>query len=184
VILVPFWRHIYAVFDRQIPMEFMLASQGFFSRFSSGERSFIAAMVGTSIVGAVLACVAVSRLSEKAPASHCEILFTLWTLVTGVVGGVVGLWSTYERWFGYEGIAGWISASIGGMIVTMIGAVVAGTLILPFYGTMFGPLQVIMVMIESPVLAVIWFGMMGCAHRLLRHWRVERDSIFPTERGA
>jgi hypothetical protein len=43
---------------------------------------------------------------------------------------------------------------------------------------MFGPLQLIMMMIETPSLAAIWLGMMICAHGLLSHWRRERDSIF------
>ena len=157
-----------------------MARQGFFSRFSSGERSFIWAMIGTSVAGAILALVAVMRLSEAAPSTQLQLAFTFWACLAGCIGGVTGIWYASDKWFGFSGLAGWITASFGSLAATGIAAVIAGSLILPFYGTMFAPLQVIMMMIDSPFLAVIWFGMMICAQGLLQRWRNERESIFST----
>jgi hypothetical protein len=155
-----------------------LARQSILSQISRGERSFIVAMLGTSILGAMLACVAVMRLSENAVQTDTSHVITYWTILAGCIGGASGFWISYERWFGHGGAAGWVSAVIGALAVSGIGSVIAGTLILPLYGTMFGPLQLIMMMIAYPSLAAIWLGMMLCAHGLLSQWRRERDSIF------
>ena len=137
-------------------------------------------MVGTSLTGAILAQIAVLRLSEAVPSSQFELAFTFWAGLAGCIGGAIGIWYASDKWFGFSGLAGWVTASFGALAVTGVAAVIAGSLILPFYGTMFAPLQVIMMMIESPMLAVVWFGMMICAQGLLRQWRSERDSIFYT----
>lgn len=155
-----------------------MARQSILSQISRGERSFIVAMLGTSILGAMLACVAVMRLSENTAQTDASHAITYWTILAGCIGGASGFWISYERWFGHAGAAGWLSAVIGALVVSGIGSVIAGTLILPLYGTMFGPLQLIMMMIAYPSLAAIWLGMMLCAHGLLSQWRRERDSIF------
>lgn len=155
-----------------------LAVQSILSQISRGERSFIFAMIGTSILGATLSCVAVMHLSETSPESRISTAITYWTLLAGCIGGASGLWACYERWFGHEGARGWASALIGAFITSGIGSVIAGTLILPFYGTMFGPFQLIMLIVAYPSLGLIWLGMLMCAHGLLGQWRQERDSIF------
>lgn len=160
------------------PWRKRLARQSILSQISRGERSFIVAMLGTSILGAMLACVAVIHLSERPAQTDASVAITYWTIFAGCIGGAVGFWVSYERWFGYAGIAGWMSALIGALVVSGIGSVIAGTLILPLYGTMFGPLQLIMMIIAYPSLGAIWLGMLLCAHGLLGQWRHERDSIF------
>lgn len=155
-----------------------MVRRNFSLSFSAGERNFLWALIGTCLVGAILSCIAVLRLTETYPASQFELAFTSWTAVAGFVGAGAALWSTYNRWFGKPGTAGWISAMIGALLVSGIGSVVAGSLILPLYGTMFGPLQLFVTLIDTPVLAVVWFGMLMCAHVLLTRWRSERDSIF------
>jgi hypothetical protein len=155
-----------------------LARHSILSQISRGERSFIVAMLGTSILGAMLACVAVMRLSEGSAETSASVAITYWTIFAGCIGGASGFWASYERWFGHAGPSGWISALIGALVVTGIGSVIAGTLILPFYGTMFGPFQLIMMVISYPSLGAIWLGMLLCAHGLLSQWRSERESIF------
>ena len=55
---------------------------------------------------------------------------------------------------------------------------IGGTLILPYYGTMFAPMKLIIVMFEVPAFAVLWVAMVACVHMLMIEWRQERDSIF------
>lgn len=147
-------------------------------RFSQGERSFISAFCGFGMLGAVLAWVSVLRLSEQNLLADGISPFAFWTIFAGVVGGFAGFVAGYGRWLGHEGVLGWMRAGIGVVMISLIGAVVAGTLILPYYGTMFGPFQVILVMIEIPALAAIWIAMVLSAHCMVAEWRRERDSIF------
>ncbi len=159
-----------------------MARQSIIPQISRGERSFICAMLGTSVLGAMLACVAVLSLSDRTGGTSMAI--TYWTLFSGCIGGAAGLWASYERWFGYAGIGGWLSALCGALVATGVGSVIGGTLILPFYGTMFAPFQLAMIFVLDPILGFIWLGMLLCSHVLLKQWRVERDSIFATGSSA
>ena len=159
-------------------MECKLARRRFFPSLTTGERRFVWALGGTCILGAILACVAVLRLHQAYPSSEHQLVYTSWTAVAGFVGAAGGFYSCYARWLGHPGPRGWISAVIGAVLVSGIGSVVAGSLILPIYGTMFGPLQLMTTMIAYPLLGVVWFGMLICAHGLLVPWRSERESIF------
>lgn len=159
-------------------LESTLARRSFFPTLSVGERRFLVALCGTGVLGAVLACIGVMRLSDTSPASQSEFVFTYWTAVAGFVGAAGGFMSSYSRWFGHIGSSGWLSALCGAMVLSGVGSVVAGSLILPLYGTMFGPLQLVTTLIAHPLLAVSWIGMLICVHGLLRPWRAERDSIF------
>lgn len=143
-----------------------------------GLYRFIWAILGTSVFAAMIACVAVLRLLQVAPDGALSMGMAYWALLAGGFGGAAGFWLSYERWFGHDGLTGWIAAVFGAVVVSAVGSVIGGTLIFPLYGTMFAPLQLVMTMIANPVLAVLWLGMMLYAHWLLAAWRRERDSIF------
>lgn len=147
-------------------------------RMSGGERNFLFAICGVGVLSAIFASMIVLRLSAHAPADFISDPFAAWTFLAGAAGGVGAFLSIYHRWLGFAGTSGWVRAAVGGLMISFIGAVAGGTLILPYYGTMFGPFQLIIAMIEMPLLGAIWIMMMICAHKLLVGWRAERDSIF------
>lgn len=147
-------------------------------RLTGGERNFVCAVVAIGLFAGVLAIDVVTGLA----ADHAQIremnFFTFWTIFVGIVGGVSGFLSSYRRYFGFDGVGGWLRAFFGGLIVSGIAAVVGGTLILPYYGTMFAPMKLIIVMFEVPAFAILWVAMVICINKLMQQWRQERDSIF------
>ena len=145
---------------------------------SGGERNVVIAVFAVAVLGAVLAIDVVASLANDQPVLQDIKFFTFWALLAGAVGGTCGLLTSYRKYFGYEGLSGWCWAFFGGLMVSGIGAVVGGTLILPYYGTMFAPMKLIVVMFERPVFAFIWVAMVVCVHKLVAEWRTERDSIF------
>ena len=64
------------------------------------------------------------------------------------------------------------------LIVTFFGPIIAGTLALPLYGTMFGPFTLGLIFFASPMTAVFWLGNLLGVHVLFLTWHSERDSIF------
>ncbi|MEL6571943.1 MAG: hypothetical protein AAFQ64_09805 [Pseudomonadota bacterium] len=150
-------------------------------RRSGGERNVLFAVLAVAIFSAILAIDVVESLAADQPVIQNMTFFTFWALLAGAVGGTCGLLTSYHKYFGYAGARGWLWAFLGGVMVSGIGAVVGGTMILPYYGTMFAPLKLIIVMFEQPVLAVLWVGMVICVHKLIARWREERDSIFKTD---
>ena len=149
-------------------------------RLSAGERQFYIAALIVALMGALLAHVSLSDISAQGHVQdlHLRDPMTLWTLAAGAIGAVAGFGSTYARWFGYAGTVGWIRALYGGVGISLVGSVVGGTLILPYYGTMFGPFQLVIVMIAHPLLALAWVAVLAAVHWLLIPWQAERDSIF------
>lgn len=150
-------------------------------RLTPGERQFYLAVAFVALMGAVLACVITGRLASQGGGLVMSDPYTMWTLFAGAAGALAGFFSAYANWFGCPGPAGWIRAIIGGVVLSAVGSVVSGTLILPYYGTMFAPFQLIIAMIAYPALALAWIATLATAHRLLCTWRAERDSIFFTE---
>ncbi len=150
-------------------------------RRSGGERNVLFAVIAVAVFGAVLAIDVVVSLAADHPVLHDMSFFTVWALAAGAVGGACGLLSSYRRYFGYDGPLGWLWAFVGGLMVSGIGAVIGGTMVLPYYGTMFAPFKLIIVMFERPAFAVIWVAMVICVHKLVQQWRQERDSIFKVD---
>lgn len=142
---------------------------------TTGERGLIAAYAVVSLLGAGLAFAAVSGLGAGAggPLSPFEI----WTIAAGAIGGAAGLGLSGEL-LGRPGRAGWRRAALGMVVASFAGSLVVGTLILPLWGTMFGPLALAVTLAGEPLLALIWACGLLAVHRLLIPWRRERDSIF------
>jgi hypothetical protein len=172
--------HFSSLTEANAPWRIYLTHHVLLSRLSTGKRSFISAIIGTSILGALLTCVAVMGLTETSSHGAPSRGYIYWSIFAGSIGGAGGFLACYERWLGHAGASGWLTALIGTLVVSGVSSVIAGTLILPIYGTMFGPLQMIITMIKSPLLGVTWLLMLLCAHGLLSQWRTERDSVFST----
>lgn len=145
-------------------------------RPSRGERLRLLALLLGAAVGAVLCVASVHALDgvESLPASP---LRDLWRLVAGFTGTAALLWLNRGR-FGWPGWRGWLIWAGGALMVTLFAPVAVGTLVLPFYGTMFGPLALTVTLLRRPVLAVLWFGTLAGAHLLCQRHREERASIF------
>lgn len=145
-------------------------------RPSRGERLRSLALALVALAGAVLCLASVGTLdpSRAGPAGTGA---TLWRLMAGALGGFVALRFNLDR-FGWLHLRGWARMAGGSLLVTLFAPVVAGSLILPLYGTMFGPFALILTLIRHPVLALVWLGTLLAAHLLLQDHRRERATIF------
>lgn len=147
-------------------------------RLTDGEKNFLTALFGTTALSAMLAYVTILRFTQATFALSDLDPLTVWTVAAGGIGGFCAFFSCHRTYLGFPGLVGWIWAGFGAVMITAVAAVIGGTLILPYYGTMFAPFQVVVAMIEFPYLAAAWIAMLVCAHKLLQPWRRERDSIF------
>jgi len=81
--------------------------------------------------------------------------YDYWVIFCGAVGAGVGLYLGRER-FGHTGTRGAVQAAVGIVWISFVGALIGGTLALPFYGTMFGPFTLVVTLLNAPFLAVLW----------------------------
>ena len=86
-------------------------------------------------------------------------------VMTGAISGLIALFLT-RRWMGMPGKLGLARAAVGGCVMALVAAVIAGTLISPLYGTFFAPIMLVAAFGAKPWLAAAWFMVVLLAHGL------------------
>lgn len=148
---------------------------------TAGEARMMYGYAMAAFFGAVFAAIVVVRLDASAILMRPPTPYEIWIMVSGAIGAALGVRVARPQ-LGMPGL----SAPLWGMVTaTFVAPVIAGTLGLPLYGTMFGPFTMLVIFFASPALAVLWFAMLGVVHFLAMAWHDERDSIFgrPIERA-
>ena len=152
---------------------------------TQGERLRRAAYAVTAIAGALLALAVAVRLGHGQDDGARLSTYDIWVTLAGLAGGFVGLRLT-EHLFGHPGAWGVLRAMGGLVLICFTAPIVAGSLALPLYGTMFGPFMFGTTLFAVPLLGLIWAGTLLAVHLCLGPWRRERDSVFakPDRRAA
>ncbi|KAG1713588.1 hypothetical protein GQR58_002053 [Nymphon striatum] len=69
--------------------------------------------------------------------------------------------------FGHSGWQGWIVAAIGAVLATQLGALIAGTFVLPVFGSLMAPIILTTEAIDHPSLLITWAVIMSGLHILV-----------------
>lgn len=142
-----------------------------------GVQSLALAYVVVMGFGIIFALIVILRLDPAAFFSRAISLYEYWIVIAGALGAAAALRFALP-WFGTSSL--WLTA--GGIgLVTFVAPIVAGTLALPIYGTMFGPMTLALILVASPVTALLWIATLLGVDRLVRKWNAERDSIFGSQ---
>ncbi len=129
----------------------------------------------SGVFGLLFGLTIVMRLDNSVFATRFLTLFEAWTLTASVIGVCVSLRIARDKlcmpsaFRTFEGM----------LLLTVLAPIAAGTLILPIYGTMFGPFTLALIFWALPITALVWLFAMIVISALLREWQRERDSIFP-----
>ena len=148
-----------------------------FEHMTRGERAMLYSYFMTALYGAALCFVTVAGIAHLNGFLVPRSIFHIWVLVAGALGACYGLKACLS-WLGHDGVRGWLGAAAGTLIIAFVAAIIAGTLVLPLYGTMFGPFTLLIAIIERPFIAVLWVAGFARVHLWVLEWRHERDSIF------
>ena len=146
-------------------------------RQTDGERRFVLAMLSMAVIGAIIGLAATLQLGSGVQFQQGLAPYDIWVVSSSAVGAMLGLWVMRHR-MGHAGLSGLLQALVGGVGISFFGPLIAGSLALPLYGTMFGPFTLVTILFQAPGLAVLWLATLGMAHHLMRGWTAERDSIF------
>lgn len=142
-----------------------------------GEQGRLAAFAIVGIFGAVIGFLVAMHLSQGSVLVDGFAAYDVWMIFAGALGSMAGLYLAGQK-FGQPGLKGMLMAIIASIWVSFMGSLVGGSLMLPLYGTMFGPFTLAMTLAAKPLFAVLWFANLFGAHLLLTYWQRERDSIF------
>ena len=126
-----------------------------FARFplSNGEQSVVWSYFGLSLVGAWVAFS--TGVSLKEATTALPTVYDLWLAISGAIGASAALFYC-RKYFGQADLFGMAKVVIGIAFVSLGAAFIAGTLALPIYGTMFGPLAMLSTFYAHPILAYVW----------------------------
>ncbi|WP_394153994.1 hypothetical protein [Loktanella salsilacus] len=150
-----------------------------YSKFSPtlGEKRLYAAALAVTLAGGAISYSVVTQLGDNKEMLRSLSGADYWFIIAGMVGSFAALFVGRD-WFGHGGAAGVLQLVAGMISVTFMGTIIGGTLALPLYGTMFGPMMFGVTIAAHPVLALVWLNALVVAHLLMMLWRRERDSIF------
>ncbi len=139
-----------------------------------GLQSLALAYLALACFGVLFAVIVVLRLDGSALLKRWLTLYECWVLASGAAGGAIALRLALPL----LGTASLRRTLFGMVVVTFVAPIIAGSLALPLYGTMFGPFALALILAASPALALLWIVTLLAVDRLVRIWCDERDSIF------
>lgn len=150
-----------------------------------GEKSLAMAYAAVVAMSAGMTILVMSGVEGENAIPPEPTWYDNWVIVAGALSGGIALYLA-RNWMGVLGAIGFARAIVGSIVVAFVAAVVAGTLILPVYGTVFGPFLLISEFVATPWLAVLWFAVALAAHFLISKWTEERAWGYGrgAERGA
>ncbi|MCC5976030.1 MAG: hypothetical protein JJT81_18545 [Rubellimicrobium sp.] len=137
--------------------------------------------MSVALFGAALSLTIIGALGQHQILAGGMTLRGLWICLSGAIGGAAAF-ALSMRWLGHPGKGGWMSAIWGLFLLCFTGALIGGSLALPFYGTMFGPMMLGLALLGSPIITILWIGVLLGVHLQIRQWRRERETIFVTAR--
>ena len=150
-----------------------------FTRFTEkfyptrGEKAYLLGYVVTVLLSGIVALIVMAGLEAPYALTTQPTNFVYWVFFAGAMSGGVALYLA-SGWMAGLGMMGFARAIVGAIAVAVIGAVITGTLTVPFDGTIYGPVMMLSAFIAKPWLAALWFaGMLG-AHYLMSILTEER----------
>ena len=132
-----------------------------------GDKALAMAYGAMSAMSAGMTMLIMSDVTTAIPVTI--VGYETWVAIVGAFSGALALYAT-RNWMSLAGRLGTLRAMVGGCISAFLAAVIAGTLIVPFYGTLFAPVLLLTAFTVKPYLVLAWFGIVMMAHLLLvRH---------------
>ncbi len=138
-----------------------------------GEKSLALAYAAIIAMSAGITILIMSGVQGANAIPPEPTWFDTWVILSGALSGGVALYLA-RGWMGAQGAIGFVRAGVGAIAVGLLAALIAGTLIMPLYGTVFGPIMLVTEFLARPWLAVSWFAVAFAAHALIARWTAER----------
>ena len=147
-----------------------------FTSFSPAERTVLTAYFGLSATGALLGFDALEELQamdELVGVTAGNWLSTILAASGALLAAII-----LRESFGRPGLLGAGQAFVSSCVATCLMGIIAGTFLLPVFGTMFGPWLIITTLIVKPWLALPWALALFGFHLARSEYDRERETIF------
>ncbi|MEL6913327.1 MAG: hypothetical protein AAFP13_02375 [Pseudomonadota bacterium] len=143
---------------------------------SPAEKQMLGAYVLSTAAGGLLGYSALGGLHSMVEIAGPGIGGVLSALAS-CAGGLGSAFFLREH-FGHGGTLGIVTVLAGGFFATALLGIIAGTILLPIFGTMFGPWLILLTAVTKPWLAAPWLWALFRMHQAREAYLVERETIF------
>lgn len=132
---------------------------------SRGEKASILAYAAVVAISAGMTIFVMSGVEGDNLIWGDQSWFSAWVIVAGAVSGGIAL-ALAHGWMGLDGAFGVLRAFVGSIAIAIMGSMIAGLLINPLLGVVYGPVLLVTEFIESPWLVAAWIIVSMGAHAL------------------
>lgn len=136
----------------------------------SNMKSLVIAYGVTMAVAAGLTFMITNVLLQAGTVNSAASMYNVWVIAAGGLSAGLAL-HLGRAWFGGRGVMGFARLVLGMVMVTIVTAVISGTLIAPLFGGLAAPIVLLTIFVANPWLAVSWFGLLLGVHVLIGMWR-------------
>ena len=143
---------------------------------SRGEKSTLLAYGAVVAMAAGMTILIMSGVDGEGLVWADTAWFSQWVIFAGAISGGISL-ALARGWMGLEGTLGLLRASVGSVAIAIMAAMIAGILIDPLLGVVYGPILLLTEFIAKPWLALAWFVGSMAVHALQLDARRERDLL-------
>lgn len=143
---------------------------------SRGEKSSLLAYGAVIAMAAGMTILIMSGVDGTGLIWADQPWFSQWVIFAGALSGGISL-ALARGWMGLEGTFGVLRAAVGSVAIAVMAAMIAGILIDPLLGVVYGPVLLVSEFIAKPWLAVAWFAGAMAVHALQLDARRERDLL-------
>ena len=143
---------------------------------SPAERTLLVALAGLAATGGLLGFEALKGLQymqEFVGRAAGE-----WVSTFAAALGGVGAPLILRHRFGLTGVKGTLAAFGAAFVATGLLGILAGTFVLPVFGTMFGPWLILTTVLEQPWLLAPWLLCLYAYHVAEKDYARESETLF------
>ena len=141
---------------------------------SRGQKAIFFAYAAVMAVGSGIGLKIMAAMEGENAIPPEPTLVDNWIVIACGIAAGAALYLA-QGWLGGRGVLGLARALVAMVLVTFVAALIAGTLVAPFYGTLAAPFVLLSEFISAPLLAAAWIGVLFCAHLLCVIRRDELD---------
>ncbi|PIE18340.1 MAG: hypothetical protein CSA65_05380 [Proteobacteria bacterium] len=143
----------------------------------TGDRILLLLFLYHGCVAGAAGYGAAQRLRHDGVLAGMSDHMIAWIVVAAILGMMVGF-AIHFRAIGHPGACGIVRSLAAQIMLTLTATLIAGTLIVPLHGTLYGPLVVVELAVDGPVPLAVWPFEALTIHWLMKIWQAEKACAF------
>lgn len=140
---------------------------------STADWKFAVVLIASGLIGLAMGVKGIDKLRRGGVDVAPLTGFEYWIIIVSFCTGAAVFLFNVDR-MGRPGWKGCATCIYGVCRMVFFGALIGGTIMLPVHGTIYAPVIIMSVALETPMDLLIWFVEICVCHKLIMDWRNEK----------